>query len=85
MDTIKTFLDELVNTVEGWETPAQEVYKEYERWAKDSNEYIMTATKFGKELNKRFEKVRRSHGNVYVGLQLKRDNPAYVFQKNNAV
>ena len=85
MDTIKTFIDDCINDVDGWETPASDVYKVYEQWARNSNEYVMSLTKFGKELNKRYEKLRRSHGNVYVGLQLKRENPAYVFQKHNVV
>lgn len=83
MDVINTFIEEAILNIDDWETPAGEVYKVYEKWAKDSNEYVMSLTKFGKELAKKYEKVRRSHGVVYKGMQLRKDNPAYVFQKHN--
>lgn len=48
-----------------------ELYRVYSAWAKDSNEYLMSATKFGREIGKKFEK-KTIHGVVmYQNVTLK--------------
>jgi putative DNA primase/helicase len=83
MDIIATFLDDNAEMIAGEVTSAQELYQEYERWAKVSNEYVMSSTKFGREMAKRFEKVRKSYGWVYVGVRLNKNSPVYVYNEND--
>lgn len=80
MDIISTFIDENAEVIKGEVTNATEIYQEYEKWAKASNEFIMSSTRFGRELAKRFEKQRRSHGKVYIGIRLNKNSPVYVYQ-----
>ena len=56
--------------VSDWRTSSQELYKEYERWAKNSNEFVMSSTKFGIELSKRYLKERTAYGMVYIGVRM---------------
>lgn len=81
MDIISTFLLEECEYVAEWETNANNIYTEYEKWAKQSNEHLMSKTKFGRELTKRFIKEKRSYGMVYKGIRLKKDNKSYVYKK----
>ena len=83
MDIIATFIDENAQLVEGEVSSAKEIYEEYEKWAKVSNEYIMSSTRFGRELAKRFQKQRKAYGWVYVGIRLNKNNPVYVYQEND--
>lgn len=84
MDVISAFLVEECYNETDWETSSKDLYSEYEKWAKSSNEYLMSATKFGRELAKRYTKERKSYGVVYKGIKLKKDDPAYVFKKYSA-
>lgn len=82
MDIITTFLEDHAEESVGEFANANELYEEYIKWAKASNEYMMSSTIFGKEMSKRYEKVRKAYGFVYMNLRLKKDNPTYVFIKN---
>lgn len=81
MDIISTFVSENCEEISDWVSPAKEVYTEYEKWAKSSNEYVMSSTKFGRELAKRYSKERKSYGIVYKGIRLNKNNQQYVFKK----
>jgi len=81
MDIISTFISEECDLITDWETNANVLYSEYEKWSKNSNEYLMSKTKFGREIAKRFNRLRKSYGNVYKGIRLKKDNRAYVYKK----
>lgn len=80
MDIISTFIEDCCS-IEDWETNANDLYSEYEQWAKSSNEFVMSKTKFGRELAKKFEKERKSYGVVYKGVRLLKDSPAYIYKK----
>lgn len=80
MDIISSFIEECCS-IEEWETNANALYAEYEQWAKSSNEYVMSKTKFGRELAKKFEKERKSYGVVYKGIRLLKDSPTYIYKK----
>ena len=80
MDIISTFIEECCS-VEDWDTNANSLYTEYELWAKQSNEYLMSKTKFGRELAKKFDKERKSYGVVYKGIRLLKDKPNYIYKK----
>lgn len=83
MDIIATFIDENAELIEGETTSAKELYEEYEKWAKVSNEYVMSSTRFGREISKRFQKVRKTYGWVYVGIRLNKNSPKYVYLEND--
>jgi putative DNA primase/helicase len=83
MDIIATFIDENAELLEGETTSAKELYEEYEKWAKVSNEYVMSSTRFGREISKRFQKVRKTYGWVYLGIRLNKNSPKYVYLEND--
>ena len=68
MDVLSAFLDEC--TEQSGEADSGELFRAYIQWAKESNEYEMSSTKFGREISKRYEK-RKSSGQYYIGIQLK--------------
>lgn len=53
MDVFSAFLSEC--TQDGGEVSSGDLYRAYVDWARESNEYVMSATKFGRECGKRFE------------------------------
>jgi putative DNA primase/helicase len=85
MDIINTFVDECCHMVKNYETPAKEVYDEYSNWSRQGNEYLMSLTRFGKEMGKRFEKKKTRTGIVYVGIRLTKHDTTYTFKKDPEV
>jgi putative DNA primase/helicase len=83
MDIIATFIDDNAELVDGEVTNAKEIYQEYEKWAKVSNEYVMSSTRFFRELGKRFQKQRKTYGYVYIGIRLNKNSPKYIYQDND--
>ena len=73
MDVISAFLDSCCIRGEG-EVKASALYAVYARWADENNEYKMSSTKFGVEMQKKFEKVKRREGLCYIGVTLGSDN-----------
>ena len=69
MDVISAFIDDrcqLMGSVQ-----SSTLYAAYSAWAEENNEYKMSATKFGLEIAKRFEKVKTSKGQIfYNGISL---------------
>jgi len=53
MDVFSAFLSECTRPI--GEVSSGDLYRAYVDWAKESNEYVMSATKFGRECAKRFE------------------------------
>lgn len=68
-------LDEFLNTDceirKDLEISATDLYDSYVKWANKRIPYVMSSTKFGIELKKRFERVHTKQGNVYLGIGLK--------------
>lgn len=69
MDVVSAFLEACCITGQG-EVKSSQLYAAYCQWAEINNEYRMSNTKFGVELSKRFEKVKRPEGLFYSGLSL---------------
>ena len=69
MDVISAFIDDrcqLMGSVQ-----SSTLYAAYSAWAEENNEYKMSATKFGLEIAKRFEKIKTSKGQIfYNGISL---------------
>lgn len=76
MDVIGAFLAECCERGPG-EEQASVLFKAYATWAKESNEYEMTSTKFGREMAKRFDKIKDRNGWSYVGIHLRQNYRPY--------
>lgn len=77
MDVVTAFLDSCTEVKPMGEVTASGLYRAYNEWAKENNEYIMSNRKFGAEVSKKYDKVRKSQGQVYTGLQLTPTYKAY--------
>lgn len=69
MDVISAFLASDY-VVQGGEVKAQALYAVYCQWAAECNEYKMPSRKFGIEMSKRYNKIRKKSGFVYDGISL---------------
>lgn len=72
MDVISAFIDNCCNVGEG-EVKASQLYAVYARWADENNEYKMSNTKFGMEMQKKYERVKKRDGWCYIGISLGSD------------
>jgi len=71
MDVLAAFIENCCIEGQG-ETDAGDLYHAYIDWAKESNEFEMSSTKFGREMGKKFEK-RTLHGaKMYQGVILRK-------------
>ena len=69
MDVISAFIDDRCQL--SGSVQSSTLYADYSAWADENNEYKMSATKFGLEIAKRFEKVKTSKGQIfYNGISL---------------
>ncbi len=70
MDVISAFVEDRCTVGKGCSVQASVLYAAYLSWADKGNEYKMSATKFGAEMSKRFERVKGMKSNYYNGLKL---------------
>lgn len=56
--------------MQGGECKAQALYAVYCQWAAECNEYKMPSRKFGLEMTKRYNKIRKKSGFFYDGISL---------------
>ncbi|ALX50441.1 phage/plasmid primase, P4 family [Lentibacillus amyloliquefaciens] len=84
MDVVELFIEECCIRRDGEREKSSDLYSIYSSWAKDNNQYLMSNTRFGKELANKFQKVK-SNGVYYVGIKLKKDfnNEAFRLNLNN--
>lgn len=73
MDPLEAFLSECCARNSSYEIKARPLYDAYRDWARQSNEHLMSMTKFGKEISKKVPKKRTKDGYHYVGLKLKKE------------
>lgn len=72
MDVVELFIEECCVRKDGEREKASDLYNVYNSWAKENNQYLMSNTKFGKEMAQKFQRIK-SGTNYYVGIQLKRE------------
>jgi len=72
MDVVELFLEECCLRREGEREKSKDLYNIYHSWAKENNQFVMSNTRFGKEMAQKFPKIT-SNGIHYVGIKLKRD------------
>ncbi|WP_154836187.1 phage/plasmid primase, P4 family [Staphylococcus pasteuri] len=70
MDSIVAFIEECCETNPMKKIKASELFNAYDRWAKDNHQHIMSSTKFGREMVKRFNKNKYNGTMHYYGLTL---------------
>lgn len=68
MDVISSFLGECTIQKPGSVVKASALYSVYQNWCDTNNEYKMSNTKFGIEMQKRYQKKKISNGFVYVDI-----------------
>ena len=72
-DPIADFLDDRCVIDPGREARASALYSTYREWASDASlreREVLTSTAFGSRMTTRFEKTKRKHGWVYLGVGL---------------
>jgi putative DNA primase/helicase len=69
MDVVEAFIEECCIRESKAKVQAKTLYQAYREWASDNGQYMMNSTKFGREIGKRFEKLKSS-GIYYRGLGL---------------
>lgn len=83
MDILTSFLDDCTKVNDKAKERSSDLYKEYSDWAKNGHEYCMTLSKFGTEMGKRFYKKNINGYIYYLGIQLKKHDESYVYEKTN--
>ncbi len=71
MDVLASFLSECCDP--GGEASAGELFRAYAAWAKNGHEIEMSGTRFGREMQKRYQK-RKTSAVVYIGLHLRKEH-----------
>lgn len=73
MDVVSKFLESCCITGNG-EVKASVLYAVYAQWCHNNSEYLMSNTKFGKELeNKDYKRIKKRDANYYQGITLNAD------------
>ncbi|WP_353422776.1 phage/plasmid primase, P4 family [Staphylococcus xylosus] len=70
MDSIASFINDCCELNPMQKIKSSEIFSAYDRWAKDNNQHIMSSTKFGREMAKRFNRKKYQGTNHYYGLNL---------------
>lgn len=83
MDIVASYLAERAKLDPNRMEKASDIYKDYKQWALNGGEYLMSQTKFGLEMGKKFKK-RTAYGCAYYcGLELKGEAKQYVYYKED--
>ena len=77
MDVITLFIDECCILDAKAEVKTNEIYKAYKNWAIENNQYVMSSTKFGRELGSKFEKRKIMGVRIYKGIKVLREFESY--------
>jgi hypothetical protein len=75
MDLLQQWLEERCILGPDCSAAASNLFDNYRFWAGLQNLNPMSQPAFGRKLGERFEKTRRSAGNVYFGLRLRKNEP----------
>lgn len=75
MDLIKRFLDDCCECFGRVKTI--ELYAIYQQWSNINNEHKYSSTMFGREISKKFKKVKSNGDRFYLNLSIKKELPFY--------
>ncbi|MDO6451745.1 phage/plasmid primase, P4 family [Oceanobacillus profundus] len=81
MDAVELFIEECCVRKNGEREKSSDLYSIYKSWAKDNEQYLMSSTKFGREMSNKFQKIT-SNGVHYVGIKLKHPSNEQSFRLN---
>lgn len=70
MDSIECFLEDCCVRGSSARVPAKQFYSEYKSWASENGQYMMSSTKFGREMGKKFNKLKTGGNIHYTGVRL---------------
>ena len=70
MDSIASFINDCCELNPMQKVKSSDLFSAYDRWAKENNQHIMSSTKFGREMVKRFNRKKYQGTNHYYGLNL---------------
>ncbi|PEP87755.1 phage/plasmid primase, P4 family [Bacillus toyonensis] len=70
MDSIEAFLAECCRKIPQGKVQAKTLYRLYRDWASENGQDMISNTKFGREMGKKFHKYRSENGNCYTGIEL---------------
>lgn len=70
MDSIECFIEECCIKESNFRVQAKTLFNEYKNWASDNGQYMMSSTKFGREMGKKFKKLKTDGSIHYTGLRL---------------
>jgi putative DNA primase/helicase len=79
MDTVEAFIEDCCIRGKTVKVKAKTLYQTYREWARDNGQYLMSSTKFGREMSNKFDKLR-SNGIYYTGLALNDEYDGTVFK-----
>lgn len=81
MDSTEAFIEECCNVESSKYVKTSELFKAYDFWAKENNQYRMSNKKFRSEMEKKFT-VKKSSYEYYQGIEVKSDSYPNSFQLN---
>ncbi|HDU1265767.1 TPA: DNA primase, partial [Listeria monocytogenes] len=70
MDVITAFIEDCCETDLESKIKSKTLYDTYREWAKDNGQYVMSSTKFGREMGLKFEKKKSGSVRLYQGIKL---------------
>lgn len=76
MDSIEAFIEECCVRSDDNAVQSKIIYQAYREWARDNGQYMMSSTKFGREMGNKFSKVKSSGVIKYQGVYLDAETSA---------
>lgn len=70
MDSVEAFIEECCIREEGHSVQSKIIYQAYRQWANDNGQYLMSNTKFGREMGNKFNKVKSNGVIKYDGVHI---------------
>lgn len=82
MDVTTAFIQECCIVDSTYSIKAKALYQTYREWARENGQYVMSNTKFGREMGNKFNKYRSRDGNKYEGITLndEYDQPEFMIR-----
>lgn len=74
-DIVEEFIEDKCDIGINNSVKASDLYKCYSRWCDENGHYAISNTKFGIRMTKKYKKVRKNNGRVYVGLKIHESYP----------
>jgi putative DNA primase/helicase len=79
MDVVEAFIEDCCIRNENYKAQAKTLYQTYREWAQSNGQYLMSNTKFGREIGKKFVKFQ-SNGVYYKGIEIREESEKPFFK-----